>query len=358
LTWNSRWISGLAGRGAAVVGGRVADLAIELAERRADRPQRRRGGVRGRDPGDLGELGDHVVDRLGAGDRRRQIRDQDLAVDQLADERVGLVARHLGIGVAQRDRQLGRQGAVPRARQRGDQVVRRLDADQRVAPALALAPHRVAQPAGDLAQARVGPVAQALAHGGVGGERVGEVGQVVAVDPRVAAIARARRELEVGGLGQRADGVAGEQAERRRARRHPRHVAHQAALGLLRALAARVGDPRVDAGLEAGRRDEDRLADLRPQHHAGEPGAQERAVGVDRRGELVRGVPGRRDREAFAPPIELVARQEGGPQHERSRRPELRRYRRALARFRHDRLTLAEPRPGAGVTAETHRGRC
>ena len=75
------------------------------------------------------ELRDDVVDRLGAGHRRREVGHQHLAVDQLVDERVGLLARDLGVGVAQRLRQRAGQRAVPRARRAsrpGSPMARRL----------------------------------------------------------------------------------------------------------------------------------------------------------------------------------------------------------------------------------------
>ncbi len=99
--------------------GRGADAAVvERGERVAGSRQAPRGFLPGLEPC---QVADEVVDGLRPGDRRRQVRNQHLAVDQLRQEDIGLLPRdlELGIGVAARVGRVGghqRRGQVGGAR--------------------------------------------------------------------------------------------------------------------------------------------------------------------------------------------------------------------------------------------------
>src|SRR5215207_1445551 len=160
----------------------------------------------------LGHSLDESRNRLGAGERRLNIGDEHLRVDQLVDELVRLVDRDLIADQCRR--QLVRRRACACARQRrrelngvvdGDQVVR---AERSVEPGLGI-PY---SPAGAV-EARVRPKGEPPRDARVSLECSHERGQVVHVEARVAPVATTLLELEATPLADLAEAAAGEQAE-------------------------------------------------------------------------------------------------------------------------------------------------
>src|SRR6185312_17231920 len=109
----------------------------------------------------MAELGDDVVNGLGAGDGGGEVGDEDLAVDQLGDELGGFLGGDLAVGIEghQGLDELGGAGSALGAAQGLFQVVRGVDRHQMVGAHLVLqARLGVAQPAGGAVEAGVGPV--------------------------------------------------------------------------------------------------------------------------------------------------------------------------------------------------------
>ena len=321
------------------VGEPARDLAVAL--RRLPRPGGVEPGERVARPGQAlpgvggqpGEPLDQVVHRLRTGDRRRQLRDQDLAVDQLADIGGGVLGGDLAVGVGgdQGGGQVGDARAATGARERRLQVLRPLDRDQVVGAHLVdQAGLGVAQPAGGAVEARVGAVEELGAQRRVAPEVLAEGEEVVHVEAGVAAVGGARPEGEAGRRpGCRVDGAeraAGEEAERGGARRHAEEVAHQGALGALPLLAVGVALPGGQAFVEGGGGEEESLEDLGAPGERGQPRAEPLAVGGEGALQpfgIVRPCPGRRrggrGLEPLAERLQLVEGEQGGAEREEAR---------------------------------------
>ena len=264
--------------------------------------RQRRGRVRSRGHG--AQLIDQVGQRLPPRDRRRQVRDQDLAGAQLGDVCLRVVARDLGIrGQDGRD-QLVRRGAGGGALEDELQRAVEVDRDQMIgADAVGQPRLGVAQPPARYIQARVRPEGQRCPHRRILLEDATQTVQVVAVQTGVALIASARRDRQIGGLADRARRAAREQPERRGPPRHAIEVADQGALDLQAALARRLLLPDGQRVEGARRGDEQRLTHLGPAHDRAQARPERRRVASVAGGEG----------------LELVGGQERRAHHEEAR---------------------------------------
>lgn len=149
-------------------------------------------------------------------------------------------------------------------RQRRGEVGRLVERDQVVAALLAVeARLGEPQPAVDLVERVVRPVAQPCARLGLTADRVDEREQIVVVDARAAAVIPARRELERGRAAELASRHRGEQPERCRPPGHASEIASERQLDLSARRRVRIALPASDALAQARRGDKQRLADLR-----------------------------------------------------------------------------------------------
>jgi hypothetical protein len=196
---------------------------------------------------------DQPVDRLGAGDRRLEVGDQHLVVDQLVDVRLRLLEGDLGISARRRP---ARPVARPRRRapawRRGSRWRRRRPGGSCgcARRRCRCAPRRSAARSPTRYRLELGRKVSRGRNPGIARQPLGERADVVHVEAGVALVGGAPLDGEPVAGRRPSDGAAGEQAERRGAAGHAHEVAHEGPLDLLAALARGLLQPRAHALVE------------------------------------------------------------------------------------------------------------
>ena len=267
------------------------------------------------------------MDRFLAGDRRTELRHEDLAAGELVDELTRFGRTH-GL-VYQAGGQIIQRGPAGGAGQCAHKLRRLLERNQVIgAPMFAQTRLGIVQPASCRVQARVGRIAQARANGRIRFERAHQRGQVVHVQARVALILSSGDQLQSRLGGQRANAAASKQAERCGTRGHAGEVCDEAAQRPRGAVGG-IGDGlgALERGVELGGCQEERLAQLCSPPGNPQARTEQRAV----RGQRGFEVGARRVRrgrlQPVAPGPELVEREQRCTEHEESRRLEAARSR-------------------------------
>ena len=279
--------------------------------------------------------------RLGAGDHEPEVRHEDLRVNEIGNELLGLCDRHVRID--ERGNEIRRRGALRGSCQRARELGRRLCRDEAIGPLLARQTgFHVAHVPGALIQAGVRLQREAGAADRVLRQRVRECEQVVHVEARVPEAPLPRVEDQIGGVAEASDGRAGEESKRRRASGRAREVLYERALRALAAIAFGICNPDCDRLVKIRRRHEDRVAELSRRNEIPKAISLRLPIGLQRGVEGVVVHP--RGLQIGAPREEGVERQQRRPEVEAGGRRE------AARRSAHCASTA---RPSASVARST-----
>ena len=195
------------------------------------------------------ELLEHVFNGLRAGNRRDEFRHQQLRFDQLAYILFCFFQGNIRLIVYQCLGERVGSCSAGGALQRGIKVSRRLGGHQAVEAhlvivlgVLEIALSMVIAASGQI-KAGVGTEAELLPQGRIGADLLGQVVEVLHVEPAAPPVGRARAELQLGLAADLSGGAGGEQAKGRGAADHARYVTIQRLLELLSFIAFRLVVP-------------------------------------------------------------------------------------------------------------------